>query len=239
MERLQKVIANRGYCSRRKAEQLIIEGKVKVDGQIIKELGYQVDVNAKILIDDEEIIRQEKVYYLLNKPTGVISSAKDDKGRMTVVDLIDSKERIFPIGRLDYASSGLLLLTNDGELMNKIIHPSFQIEKVYQVKIDKKLSRETLNKIEKGIRIEDYITSPAKIRIIRENELTMVLEITIYEGKNREIRKMFEKVGADVLKLHRIKEANIELGDLASGEYRKLKPFEIKKLKDYLNNSNR
>ena len=158
---------------------------------------------------------------------------------MTVVDLIDSKERIFPIGRLDYASSGLLLLTNDGELMNKIIHPSFQIEKVYQVKIDKKLSREILNRIEKGIRIEDYITSPAKIRIIRENELTMVLEITIYEGKNREIRKMFEKVGADVLKLHRIKEANIELGDLASGEYRKLKPFEIKKLKDYLNNSNR
>lgn len=177
----------------------------------------------------------------MNKPKNVISSASDDKGRKTVIDLVDSEYRLFPIGRLDFDSSGLLLLSNDGELMQKIIHPKYEIEKTYEVTIDGLIRQDEIEQLQKGVKVEDYITSPAQVKLIRKNEnrYTSFLEVTIHEGKNREIRKMFEAVGYSVIKLHRIKEANIELGNLKSGEYRLLKPYEIKKLKQYLNNADR
>ena len=172
----------------------------------------------------------------MNKPKNVISSASDDKGRTTVVDLIDCPYRLFPLGRLDYDSSGLILLSNDGKLMQKLIHPKYEVEKTYEVTIDGIIDKETIQKLEKGVRIEDYISSKAEIKLIRinENRYTSFLSVTIHEGKNREIRKMFKTVGFNVVKLHRIKEATVQLGNLKSGEYRLLKPYELKKLNSYL-----
>ena len=240
MERLQKIIANSGICSRRKAEELISQGKVTVNGKIISELGFKANESDDIRVNGEKISAEQKAVFLLNKPKNVISSSSDDSGRTTVVDLIDSNLRLYPLGRLDYDSSGLLLLSNDGELMQKLIHPKYEVEKTYQVTIDGLINDNEISQLEKGIEIEDYVTAPAKVKLIRKNEnrYTSFLEITIHEGKNREIRKMFEKLGYHVLKLHRIKEANIELGNLKSGEYRRLKPYEIKKLNDYLDRNN-
>ena len=223
MERLQKIIANSGIASRRKAEQLILEGKVKVNGEVIDSLGYKASFNDEITIDNKVLKLEEKVVYLLNKPKNVISSAKDDKDRTTVVDLIDSKYRIYPLGRLDYDSEGLILLSNDGELMQKLTHPKNKIEK-----------------LEKGVKIDNYISAPATIKLLKtnDNKKTSFLLVTIHEGKNRQIRKMFKQVGYNVIKLKRIKEANISLGNLKSGQYRLLKPFEVKQLKKYLDTNN-
>ena len=211
--------------------------RVSVNGVLVDTLGAKADENDEIAIDGKVISKsEEKVVYLLNKPKNVISSASDDRGRKTVVDLIDSRYRLYPLGRLDYDSSGLLLLSNDGELMQKLIHPKYEIEKTYEVTIDGLISEKQIETIEKGVKIEDYVSAPAKVNLISYNDKnpSSFLEVTIHEGKNREIRKMFEAVGFTVTKLHRIKEATIELGDLKSGEYRRLKPFEIKKLRSYL-----
>ena len=226
-------MADRGYCSRRKAEELIREGKVTVDGVLVTEPGFKAEKNAEIIVDGKKIERDEKVYFLLNKPKNVISSAKDEKGRTTVVDLIDTDARIYPLGRLDYDSSGLIILSNDGDLMQKLIHPSREVTKVYEVTINKLLTKEEIAKLEKGVKIDNYVSAPAEIKLIRQNvnKKTSFLEVSIHEGKNREIRKMFKTAGATVTKLHRIKEAGIELGDLRPGEYRRLKPYEIQKLK--------
>lgn len=234
MERLQKVIAERGYCSRRKAEELIQEGRVTLNGVIIRELGVKAEKDDEILIDGKPLEKEEKkVYYLLNKPKGVISSVKDDRGRKTVIDLLDVKERVYPLGRLDFDSSGLLILSNDGELMQKMIHPSFEITKVYEVTIDKLISDEEIRKLEAGVRIDDYVSAPCTIKLIRKNEnkKTSFLKVSIHEGKNREIRKMFETVRAKVTRLHRIEEAGITLGKLRSGEYRELRVKEVADLK--------
>lgn len=240
MERLQKIIADSGICSRRKAEQLILEGKVKVNGVIVKTLGVKASFNDEILVNNKPLIKEEKLVYMLNKPKNVISSASDDKGRVTVVDLIDSKYRIYPLGRLDYDSSGLILLSNDGQLMQKLIHPSSKIEKVYEVKISGLINKEEIKKLEAGVRIDGYLTAPASIKLLRnnQNKKTSFLQVSIHEGKNRQIRKMFMTLGYKVLDLKRIKEANISLGNLKSGEYRLLKPFEIKQLKNYLDVDN-
>lgn len=157
------------------------------------------------------------------------------------MDLIDSKYRLYPLGRLDYDSSGLILLSNDGELMQKLIHPKYEVEKVYEVTIDGLIKPNHIEKLERGVRIDNYISAPAKIELLKQNEnkYTSFLNVTIHEGKNREIRKMFASLGYKVIKLHRIKEANIELGNLKSGEYRRLKPFELKQLKAYLDGFNR
>jgi 23S rRNA pseudouridine2605 synthase len=236
MERIQKIIANSGYCSRRKAEELILQGKVAVNGETVNELGFKCEENSRITVEGKPLSREEKVVYLLNKPKNIISSASDDKGRKTVIDLVDSPYRLYPLGRLDYDSSGLIMLSNDGELMQKLIHPKYEVEKVYEVTIDGIISREAIAKLEKGVRIEDYVSSNARIKLIRinENKYTSFLEVCIHEGRNREIRKMFKTVGFNVIKLHRIKEATVELGNLKSGEYRRLKPFELKKLNAYL-----
>ena len=239
MERLQKIIAQSGYCSRRKAEELILENRVTVNGILINELGFKANYTDDIRIDNKPINnKEEKVVYLLNKPKNVISSVSDDRGRKTVIDIIDCKERLFPIGRLDYDSSGLLLLTNDGDLMQRIIHPKFEVEKVYEVTIDGLIRKDEINKLENGVKIDNYVTDKAKVELIKtnDNKYKSTLLITIHEGKNRQVRKMFKAIGYNVTKLHRIKEANIELGNLKSGEYRKLKSIEIKKLKAYLDN---
>ena len=240
MERLQKIIAESGYCSRRKAEELILDNKVEVNGNIINELGFKADSNDLIKVNGVEIQREEKVVYLLNKPKNVISSASDDRGRVCVVDLINSDYRLFPIGRLDYDTTGLILLSNDGELMQKIIHPKYEVEKTYEVTIDGIIKDSEITKLENGVKIDDYITSKAEIKLIAQNKnkYTSFLTITIHEGRNREIRKMFASIGYKVIKLHRIKEANIELGKLKSGEYRRLKPFELVSLKRYLDSHN-
>ncbi len=185
--------------------------------------------------------REEKVVFLLNKPKNVISSVSDDRGRKTVVDLVDSPYRLYPMGRLDYDSSGLILLSNDGELMQKLIHPSFEVEKTYLADIDGMISSEEITRLEKGVKVEDYVTAPAKIRLLKSDDRhkTSRLEVIIHEGKNREIRKMFETLGYKVSRLHRIKEATVELGDLKSGEYRRLKPYEVKKLRRYLDRNDR
>ena len=237
---MQKIIAGCGYCSRRKAEELILSGRVKVDGIVIDQLGFKADYSSEILVDDIRISKEDqKVVYLLNKPKGVISSAKDDRGRRTVVDLVDCKYRLYPLGRLDFDSSGLILLSNDGQLMQELIHPRYQVEKTYEATISKLLSDEEKERLEKGVVIEDYVSAPCHIEIIRynENKKKTFLTITIHEGRHREIRKMFETVGARVMRLHRIREANLELGDLKSGEYRLLKPYEVAKLKDFLKGS--
>ena len=176
----------------------------------------------------------------MNKPKNVISSASDDKGRTTVVDLIDCEYRLYPLGRLDYDSSGLILVSNDGELMQKLIHPKFHINKTYEVTIDGLINNNDISKLQNGIKIDDYLTNEAIIKVINKNENkhTSKLLVTIYEGKNRQIRKMFKALHYNVIRLHRIKEANIELGNLKSGEYRRLKPYELKKLNEYLDRDN-
>ena len=232
MERLQKVIANSGYCSRRKAEELIEAGKVKVNGKTIYELGTKVDSNDTIMINNKSLKKEDKVYYLLNKPRQVITSVSDDKGRKTVVDLIDTKERIYPVGRLDYDTTGALILTNDGELANMLMHPSSNINKVYIAKIKGLIGKKEINKLESGVVIDGFKTSKSIARIKKYDKTTdtSIVELTIHEGKNHQVKKMFEAIGYDVIKLKRERIAFLNVNDLKSGEYRKLNPKEIKKL---------
>lgn len=207
---------------------------------MINELGFKASEEDKIEVNGQVLNKEEKVVYLLNKPKNVISASSDDRGRLTVVDLVESKYRLYPIGRLDYDSSGLILLSNDGKLTNKLTHPKFEVEKTYEVTADKIVTDNEIKKLSNGVRIDNYVSAPAKIVKVKENEnkKTTFLIVTIHEGKNREIRKMFETIGAHVIRLHRIKEATIELGNLKPGEYRLLKPIELKRLKQYLDTGN-
>ena len=230
-------MASAGIASRRKAEELILEGRVKYDGEVITTLGFKVSDSEKIEVDNKPIQKEEKVVYLLNKPKNVISSVKDDKGRTCVSDIVQSEYRLFPIGRLDYESSGLLLMTNDGDLANKILHPRFLIPKTYEVTAQGDITIKEIAKLKKGVVLDDgHKTGKADIQYIdsNPNKNTHRYIVTIYEGHNREIRKMFETIGAKVIRLNRIKEANIELGDLRPGEYRRLKIHEVKMLRQYL-----
>ncbi len=232
MERLQKIIANSGVTSRRKAEELIKDGRVTVDGVVINELGTKVREDSVIEIDGVSIEKEPKVYYLLNKPRGVVTTAKDEHGRKTVVDLIPTEKRIYPVGRLDYDTTGLLILTNDGDFTNALLHPKNKIDKTYIAKINGILSPPDLMKLKKGVYIDDYKTMPAKIkvrRIDKKNNVSFV-ELTIREGKNHQIKKMIESVGFEVLKLKREKIEFLTLNGLASGEYRVLNNKEVKKL---------
>ena len=185
MERIQKIISNYGYCSRRKAEELLVNGKVKVNGEVVTELGFKVSPKDIIEIEGKIIEKQEKVYILLNKPRGVITSTKDDKNRKTVIDLIPEETRVYPVGRLDYDTTGLLLLTNDGDLANLIMHPKNNVEKVYIAKIKGILNVESIKKLEKGILIEGIKTSKAKVKVrkINKKNMTSVVELTIHEDR--------------------------------------------------------
>ena len=236
MERLQKVIANSGYCSRRKAEELIKSGKVFVNGERITELGTKVSGNDAITINGEAIkLEEDKVYYLLNKPRGVISSVSDDKDRKTVVDLIDTNKRIYPVGRLDYDTTGLLILTNDGELTNTLMHPSNNIEKKYVAKLNKFFEISDLKKLEKGIEVDGVKCVPTRVKIKINNKVKdfSIVEISIVEGRNHIIKRVFMELGYLVDKLSRVEYAFLNLNGLQSGEYRELSTKEVKKLYEY------
>ena len=232
MERLQKIIANSGYCSRRKAEELIINGKVKVNGETINTLGSKASYADTIIINGVTLKLEPKEYVLLYKPRGVVSSVHDDKGRKTVVDIVESENRLYPVGRLDYDTSGLLLLTNDGELTNLLIHPSHEVEKVYVVKIEEAVSPKLVKSLENGVLIDGKKTAKAKVKIkkIDKKKKSSLIELTIYEGKNHQVKKMFEAIGYKVSKLKREKFAGLTLDGLKSGEYRHLNIKEVKKL---------
>ncbi len=232
MERLQKYIANTGYCSRRKAEELIKKGLVKVNGEVVIELGTKVSIKDQIMIKDKVLTQEDKVYYLLYKPRGVVTTVSDDKKRKTVIDLIGTDKRIYPVGRLDYDTSGLLLLTNDGQLTNLLTHPKNKVEKVYIAKITGFLSANDIRKLETGIILEDKMTAPCKIKIKRidKKNNTSLVQITIHEGRNHQVKNMFLAVGHQVLKLKREKIGFLNLAGLKSGEYRKLTAKEVKKL---------
>ena len=230
MERLQKVIAQRGYCSRRKAEKLILDGKVRVNGNIVVELGTKVSHSDTIEVDGlalDNNINYE--YYLLYKPRGVVTTTSDDKGRKTVTSLIDTNARIYPVGRLDYDTSGVLLLTNDGVLANKLMHPSKEIDKVYVAKVEGILTGYDIKRLRDGIVIDGYKTKKARVKLLKTNrdKNTCVVEITIHEGRNRQIRKMIESVGKKVIKLKRERYAFLDLSGLKVSEYRKLSNKEI------------
>lgn len=233
MERLQKVIANSGFTSRRKAEELIKEGKVKVNGKVIKELGTKVSYDDSIIIDGVLLKKEEnKEYYLLNKPRGVISSVSDDKNRKTVVDLIETETRIYPIGRLDYDTTGLILLTNDGKLTNILSHPNNNIEKTYIAKIEGILSKENIDALKKGIIIDGRKCKPVRFKV-RKKDLeknTSMVEITIVEGRNHIVKKLFHELKHEVIKLKRESYAFLKLDNLKSGEYRMLSIKEVKRL---------
>jgi 23S rRNA pseudouridine2605 synthase len=232
MERLQKVIANSGYASRRKAEELIEAGRVKVDGEIIRELGTKISSKSVVEIDGKVLKKEDKVYFLLNKPRGVITSTTDDKNRKTVVDLIDTDKRIYPVGRLDYDTTGVLILTNDGELTNLLLHPSNNIDKVYIAKIKGIIKGEQIKKLESGVVIDGKKTSPARVKLksYDKKSHTSILSLTIHEGRNHQIKKMIEAVGFEVIKLKREKIAFLDVKDLKSGEYRRLTIKEVKTL---------
>lgn len=232
MERLQKVIANSGVASRRKAEELILQGRVKVNGVTVRMLGTKVSEKDEIMVDNEYLEKEEKVYYLLNKPRGVVTTTKDEHHRKTVIDLIDEEKRIYPVGRLDYDTTGILLLTNDGEFANKMMHPRNKIDKVYIAKIQGILSPKDLMMLKNGVMIDGVKTSKARVKVrkIDKETNTSIIELTIHEGKNHQVKKMFEAIHFEVLKLKREKIAFLTLKGLESGEYRRLTPKEIKQL---------
>ncbi len=232
MERLQKVIANSGYCSRRKAEDEILKGNVQVNGKIIKEMGYKVSANDIIIVNGIKLEKSDNVYILLNKPRGVITSVCDDKNRKTVVDLIETDKRVYPVGRLDYDTTGALLLTNDGELTNLLTHPKNHIPKVYIAKVEGIITGREIHELENGIIIDNKKTIPARVKLrkIDKKKNVSLVEMTIYEGRNHQVKKMFLKVGFPVLKLKREKIAFLNVKSLKSGEYRYLNPKEVKQL---------
>ena len=238
MERLQKVIANSGYTSRRKAEELIQKGFVKVNGKVVRELGTKVSSSDEIMVGCDVIKQDNKVYYLLNKPRGTISSVSDDKNRKTVVDLIDTNYRIYPVGRLDYDTTGALILTNDGELTNLLTHPKNRIDKVYIAKVKGLVGKKEINRLTNGVIIDGKKTSKAKSRIRKYDKKTdtSIVEIIIHEGKNHQVKKMFEAIGYEVIKLKREKISFLDVKSLKSGEYRILNPKEVKKLYNEANN---
>ncbi len=238
MERLQKYLASCGVDSRRKCEELILSGKVKVNGIVIKDLGTKVTEKDEVLVNNIKVEKQEKLYYLLYKPEKIICSVKDEKGRKTVIDLIEEKEKIFPVGRLDYDTSGLLLLTNDGELSNMLTHPKKNVKKTYYAKIEGILLPNEIKALENGIILDGKKTKKAdvKVRKIDKRNNKSYVEITISEGRNHQVKNMFNYFNHKVLKLKRIQYAFLDLKGMNIGEYRSLSIKEVKKLYNYVNN---
>lgn len=236
-ERLQKVLANFGIASRRKSEEIILSGEVAVNGKIAK-LGDKADIEKDEILVYGKLLKnaETKVYYLLNKPKGYISSAKDERGRKTVTELISTERRVYPVGRLDYNTEGLIILTDDGKLTNLLIHPKFEIEKTYIARIAGDLTANKLEILRNGVTLEDGVTAPAKVHILESGD-EFKIEITIHEGKNRQIRRMFAAVGCEVKALKRVKFANLDLKGIARGKFRELTKEEVKTLYDLAKNS--
>lgn len=233
MERLQKVIANSGYCSRRKAEELILNKKVLVNDIVVTELGTKVSSKDEVIVEGNVINNcEEYVYFLLNKPRSVVSTTNDEHGRKTVTDIIDTDLRIYPIGRLDYDTTGLIILTNDGKLANMLMHPSSNIEKKYVAKVKGLVTGYEIKKLREGVIIDGVKTSKAKVKLKSYDKKTdkSIVELIIHEGKNHQVKKMFEAVSHQVDKLKREEYANLTLRGLRPGEYRKLSIKEVKSL---------
>jgi 23S rRNA pseudouridine2605 synthase len=231
MERLHKVLAARGVASRRKAEQMIADGRVSVDGQVVRTQGFRVDPGTQsITVDGRPVRHERKRYILLNKPPGYITTAQDERGRRTVLDLVDVPERVVPVGRLDRPTSGLLLLTNDGELANRIAHPRYELEKEYEVLLDGNPPRPTLDQLARGVTIDGEVVKPNEVRAIRNEPEGTVLRIVIHEGRNRIVRRMMERIGYQVLRLTRIRLGPIVLKGIERGAWRDLTPGELDQL---------
>ena len=232
MERLQKIIAESGIASRRKSEELITKGKVMVNGKIITELGTKANYTDDILVDGKKIEKEEKEYYIFNKPREVITSTSDDKNRRVVTDYFNSNKRLYPVGRLDYDTTGLIIVTNDGELSNLIMHPKNEIEKVYVAKIDGIIKGIDINKLKNGIVLDGVKCVPKRVKLKSFSKKTnsSIVEIIITEGKNHEVKRLFESIGFRVDKLKRERIAFLTLGNLQSGEYRKLNKKEVHQL---------
>ena len=230
--RLQKFMAESGIASRRKSEELISQGKVRVNGKVAQ-LGDKVDPkHDKITVSGKKVVKQNKtVYIMLNKPRGYITTMSDEHDRKCVAQLVDDLNvRVYPVGRLDRESEGLLLLTNDGEFANALTHPSKHIPKTYRVTIRPSITKQQATDFRNGIEIDSGMTAPADLKVISEEENRTVVEVTLYEGKNRQIRKMFEALGIEVARLKRVKVGNLKLGMLKQGEYRELKEDEVNAL---------
>ncbi len=231
--RLQKYLALCGVASRRTAEKMIADGLVSVNGSVITEMGVQVDENAdEIRVSGKQVMPEaEKHYLVYNKPIGEVTTVHDPEGRPTVMDRFrDYPVRLFPVGRLDYDSEGLLLLTNDGDMMNRMLHPSNEIRKGYLIRVSNEVSDEEIQRLKRGVVIDGRITSPAEVRLIRRENLYTDLLVTIHEGRNRQVRKMIDAVGHQVVRLKRVRFGPVLLGDLPSGMWRKLTEDEIRKL---------
>lgn len=233
-ERLQKYLAECGIASRRKCEEYILQGKVQVNGKTITELGVKVNPEKDRITFEGKNVKQEerKVYILLNKPIGYVTTSDEQFGRDKVLDLVKVRERVVPVGRLDMYTSGALILTNDGDFVYKVTHPKHEITKTYTVTVKGIIKNEEVDQLRKGVKIDDYITRPAKVKILKTDEEKDIsrLEITIHEGKNRQVRKMCESVGRKVIALHRSKIGNIGVKDIELGKWRYLKDFEVKTL---------
>ena len=238
-ERMQTIISQAGIASRRAAEKMILEGRVRVDGKVVRELGTKVNPAAHTISVDGRPIKGEEqhVYLLLNKPKGYLSTAKDDRGRRTVLDLLpEVKERVYPVGRLDNNTEGLLLITNDGALMNGLLHPRFEVEKTYHAGVTGQLTEEKLQMLRDGLLLEDGMTAPAKVSLLPERELSererglTRVSIAIHEGRNRQVRRMFAAVGCDVKALKRVRFADLTLKGVARGRYRSLTEEEVHRL---------
>lgn len=232
--RLQKYMSQLGLCSRRRAEELISEGKVKVNGEIITQMGYIVNGDEKIEIEGiENKVSNEVVTFLFNKPLGVVSSVKDDRGRKTIIDFFKNENyRLYPVGRLDYNTSGAILVSNDGKLTNLVTHPSTHLNKTYMVTIDGKVKLEHLEALRNGILLEDGMTQKAEVELFREKIDQTMIKITIHEGRNRQVRRMFEHFSYHVRNLNRDSVGFLTLGSLKRGEYRKLSDLEVRMIKN-------
>lgn len=234
MERLQKVMAHAGVDSRRKCEQLIVDGRVKVNGTVVKELGIKVGNQDIIEVDNVPIYKEEPRYILLNKPRSVISAVSDDKNRPVVLDYINGiQERIYPVGRLDYDTTGLIVLTNDGEFANLLMHPRYQVEKVYVAKVSGIPRENDLKRLERGVVLDGKKTAKAKAKLLssQTSNQTAIVELTIHEGWNHQVKRMFESIGFPVQKLKRERFAFLDLKNVGFGEWRELSAFEVEKLR--------
>ncbi len=229
--RLVKFLAHAGVASRRKAEELIAAGRVTVNGEVVIDPARAVDEGMAVKVGGRLVNIERREYFLLNKPAGVVSTADDPQGRTKVVDLVDAKGRVYPVGRLDAGSTGLILLTNDGELANRLMHPRYGIEKTYSVKVRGTITEEALHELKRGVMLEDGCTAPAKVKLKRRSSGSSRLEITIKEGRKRQVRRMCEAVGHDVATLERIRFGSLKLRGLKPGQSRHLKPDELSRLK--------
>ena len=221
MYRVQKLLSKYGYCSRRKGEELIKAGRVKVNKQVIQ-IGDKATEKDKIYVDDKPVQKNDLIYIMFHKPVGCVTSL-DDKHNRTIMEYLDLKQRVFPVGRLDYNTSGLLILTNDGDFANKIMHPRYEVEKRYQAEINKPITPKAISLMRKGVKLEEYTTKPVKVWEVEPK----LIEITIHEGKKRIVRLMLKELGYKTLALKRIKIGRLELRDLPPGQYRKLKKKEL------------